>query len=242
MINLEKIPVKQFQTLQSTSDFAIDAIKHHNQQCGSIVALEQTKGRGRRGSPWISNKGNLFTSIFYPSETEAESEQWICYLVALAVADVLEELLPQTSVIEIKWPNDLLINSMKIGGVLVERITHHHQNFIILGIGINIQNAPAADQLTTCLNSLGTTTTPIDLMTLITSQIDKWYAKWQAVGNEVLINNINNKLYQRNVLTKIRQGEHHISGINKGINHKGQITLKHPDGTLKSYNNGLTLN
>lgn len=243
MMSLKEIPIKQFQTLPSTNDFAVECITQYNQQFGAILALEQTKGRGRRGASWVSNKGELFGSIFYPINLSAESEQWICYLTTLAIVETLTPLLPTNNTIKIKWPNDILVNSCKIGGVLVERITYQQQSFIIIGIGVNILNAPSTDQPTTSIAQCkGMTLQPLELMQRITAQIDEWYTKWQKVGNDILINSINSKLYQLNQSTKIRQGNRHIEGISRGLNHLGELTLQDPDGNIISYNSGITLN
>lgn len=97
-----------------------------------LIAEEQSAGRGRRGAQWFSPRGEslAFSIILRPS---VERCFWsrISLAAGLAVAEALEHFLPFA---EIKWPNDVLYGGKKIAGILVEV----GANFVILGIGINV--------------------------------------------------------------------------------------------------------
>ena len=60
-----KFEIFKFEKVTSTNDVAIDLIKEKRKEIGYIYADEQTKGRGTYGKNWVSNKGNLFVSIFF---------------------------------------------------------------------------------------------------------------------------------------------------------------------------------
>ena len=60
--------ILKFESVTSTNDVAINLIKEKKKETGCVYANEQTKGRGTRGKKWVSKKGNLFGSIFFPLE------------------------------------------------------------------------------------------------------------------------------------------------------------------------------
>jgi BirA family biotin operon repressor/biotin-[acetyl-CoA-carboxylase] ligase len=106
-----------------------------------LVAEEQTAGRGRRGAVWVSPKGeNLAFSILLKPIAPKALWHRLSLVAGLAVAEALENYVPLT---EIKWPNDVRIGQKKIAGILVEA----GKDFVIVGIGININSASFPDEL-----------------------------------------------------------------------------------------------
>jgi len=110
-----------------------------------ILADSQTAGRGRRGRTWHSPpQGNLYVSVIVVPEPGATRITpwltWVPLLSALAGADCLSL---QTGLsVSVKWPNDLLINDKKIGGILCEQTTTAERTMaIVIGIGLNINAA-----------------------------------------------------------------------------------------------------
>ena len=61
-----KFKIYKFDRVTSTNDMAINLIKEEKKESGCVCADSQTKGRGTHGRKWISDKGNLFISIFFP--------------------------------------------------------------------------------------------------------------------------------------------------------------------------------
>ena len=102
-----------------------------------IMCHEQTRGRGRRGRDWISQKGNLFCSGIYPLSSQPAIDAQKSFVASLAVYDVISAYVDE-KLVSIKWPNDVLIKGAKVSGLLLER----HQNGLVIGIGINLIHAP----------------------------------------------------------------------------------------------------
>ncbi len=110
-----------------------------------ILADCQTAGRGRRGRTWHSPpQGNIYTSIVVvPRPGPNRIGPWLSWIplfAALAVADCLTTR--TTLAVSVKWPNDLLINEKKIGGILCEQTTTPDRTMaVVIGIGLNINAA-----------------------------------------------------------------------------------------------------
>ena len=138
-----------YKKVMSTNDVAMRKIRSGIEQ-GIIITNEQKKGRGRFGNKWISLKGNLFTTIFYKVNSNYNLKkitQKNCLLIFKTLKTVIKKN------ISIKYPNDILINSKKICGILQEIIKYNNKYFIIVGIGINIVESPKINKYqTTYLN------------------------------------------------------------------------------------------
>lgn len=114
-------------------------IAEEGEEEGTVVLAEtQSRGRGRLGRQWESPAGvNLYCSIILRPPMEPLKATQLTFLSAVAVAKAVEattKLRP-----EIKWPNDILIGAKKVAGLLNELSAETERiNFVILGIGVNI--------------------------------------------------------------------------------------------------------
>jgi len=157
MISFDKIP--------STQDYAHDLIAQKKaSEKTVVVALAQSAGRGRYKRNWVSHHGNLYASFIYRI---AERDPRLSYAVAVAVAETLIQfgMKPQ-----IKWPNDVLIDGKKISGVLIE----YAQNFVIVGIGINIKTCPTVKEYQTTKMENYTDASVEDVLSVLMKKLDKW--------------------------------------------------------------------
>ena len=113
-----------------------------------LLALEQTSGRGRRGTSWFSAPGDslAFSILLRPAEPKALWPR-LALITGLAVAQALESFVPSTG---IKWPNDVWIGGKKIAGILVEAGASH----VVIGIGLNLNTTDFPDDLAGTATSL----------------------------------------------------------------------------------------
>lgn len=106
-----------------------------------IVAERQTEGRGRRGRIWASEPGNLYAS--HLSLAPAVGIMGLMPLAAaLALAEALESVGVATGRIALKWPNDVLVDGCKIGGILLEAETRGGVTAVVAGFGVNCRWHP----------------------------------------------------------------------------------------------------
>ena len=162
---LDTYKLLSFDKITSTQDYAHDLIADGAAVNKTIItALAQSAGRGRYRRNWVSHHGNLYVSFIYKI---FERDPKLSYAMAVAVAETLISfgVTPQ-----IKWPNDVLVDGKKISGILIE----YSQNFVIIGIGINIKTCPSIkDYKTTKLDNYVQSDINDVLNTLI-KKVDKW--------------------------------------------------------------------
>ena len=111
-----KLKKFNFKIINSTNDLAIKIIKNTQNKAGIVIAEKQKKGRGQYGKKWISYKGNLFVSVFFPIDKIGLSLREFTKVNCLLVKKLLSNF--YKGKISIKKPNDLLINKKKISGIL----------------------------------------------------------------------------------------------------------------------------
>ncbi len=116
-----------------------------------VITGEQTSGRGQHGTRWIATRGQNFTMslVLNPTFLSVADQFLLSQSIALGVRDYL---LLYTDNIAVKWPNDLLINDLKVGGILIENaLAGNRMAHSIVGIGLNINQAQFAWQRATSL-------------------------------------------------------------------------------------------
>jgi BirA family biotin operon repressor/biotin-[acetyl-CoA-carboxylase] ligase len=127
-----------FDEIDSTNNYA-KRIANEGCQHGTVVIAEkQLIGRGRVGREWKSNNSEgLWFSIILRPALEPEEVQLITLAASVAVVEAIQET--QGIVCGIKWPNDIILNNCKLGGILTELSAElGHINYIVVGIGINV--------------------------------------------------------------------------------------------------------
>ena len=135
-----KLKKFKFKIVNSTNDIAIRLIRNTNNKFGIIIADKQKKGRGQHGKKWISNKGNLFISIFFSLEKINMSLKHLTKINCFLIKKILSRHYKKK--IWIKPPNDLLINKKKICGILQETLKKADITYFIVGVGINLVKSP----------------------------------------------------------------------------------------------------
>src|ERR1041384_6256419 len=154
-MTLLKPKVLRFESLPSTNTELSRLASEGAEEGVSVVADEQTAGRGRLQRAWASPKGaGLYFSILLRPAIPVDQWPLITFAAALAVGDALQEAAGVQT--DIKWPNDLLSGERKICGILAEAIDTPAGRAVIVGIGINLtQNAfpPESENVATSVPS-----------------------------------------------------------------------------------------
>lgn len=133
--------------LKETPSTMIEARQH--EPGTAVVAEAQTAGMGRGGRSWYSPPGlGLYVSIVLEPPCELEKLPVVTLALGLACQQAIQKIAGVTC--DLRWPNDLLLNGKKCGGILVEL----HAGKVIAGIGINVNHLEFPEELRDLATSL----------------------------------------------------------------------------------------
>ena len=154
-INIEKfLTKKNFKLvhLNSVNSTMIEAKKYIGDNKNiCLIADKQTEGIGRRGNKWVSPKGNIYISFLFKYSLSIEQHFLLSAVTTNSIVSFLNRHVNEN--INIKWPNDIMINNNKIAGIMTEIVEFNHVKYILIGAGVNIKSAPNINKYpTSCLN------------------------------------------------------------------------------------------
>lgn len=142
--------------VDSTNAFASQLLPGKPVEGTVIMAAYQSAGKGQQTNTWLSeaNANLTFSLILYPRFLRPDRAFSLNKVISLALKNGLQELLPDTEV-QIKWPNDILVQRKKIAGILIENhLNQHGIKASIIGIGLNVNQIKFPGELGSKATSL----------------------------------------------------------------------------------------
>ena len=191
------------------------------------LAHIQTKGRGRNQNKWTSIKGNLFLSTIIKPKKNKSFWHQLSVIVGFSIIQVLVDIGVNSNLINLKWPNDILVDEKKICGILLES----SDNFIIVGIGLNILKTPVLETkwATTKLNDHLKGSINIKNIGLkILNKVFNNYHSWEKFGFVFFKEDINEKMFMINkkIVLNVNSKSIPLNGVFLGIGDSGGIKVK----------------
>ena len=240
----------RMETVDSTNE---EMKRYASQGAGSgalIVAERQTAGKGRRGRSWESREGDsLLMSALLRPDILPEQSAMLTIVTALAVCQGIERIREEVSVQvpkskeeaaltapQIKWPNDIILGTRKVCGILVEMMLEQTGCFyVVIGIGVNVNNQEFSGELSGKATSLqrewGYPVDREELMLRIWQEFDPLYDRFLQDGDLRGLQ----RAYEARLVNSNRQvqvffpgGEQ--KGTAKGIDSRGRLLLKQDSG------------
>lgn len=217
----------------------------------ALLAREQTAGRGQRGRTWNSRPGvSLCATFYFRHGLDLPKELGMVALLAgAAVAATLAAAAADsesTADIGLKWPNDILLNGKKAGGILVETTrTPTGKTVALIGIGLNLSAGSFPAELAstaTTLESAGIVVADTTVLaTNLAVALQEQAALFLQEGRAGLIARW--RLWDRTVGRRFytERSSAHITGIAEGIDEDGRLLLRLPDHTLLPVGSASTL-
>ena len=171
-------PLYAMAEVGSTMDAARELAERGAPEGACVVADRQTKGRGRSGRRWESPPGGLCVSLILRPSRPLDEWPSLSLVAGVAVAEAIHELV--TLDVQIRWPNDLLVNGRKLAGMLVEA----SGSSAIIGIGLNVEAAPMGlgDAAVSIRDAAGSTPTRYQIAAAIFQRLEHRYAAWGRRG------------------------------------------------------------
>lgn len=217
--------------VSSTMDAARNEARRGAEAGTVVIAGEQTKGRGRRKRAWLSPKGNIaFSVILYP---EVSYLPFLVVIGALAVARGIEAVTGLDT--SIKWPNDILINGKKSGGILIEnKVKGKEVLYAIIGIGINTDVTPVVDEgnavPATCLeDELGRNVSRTQIIKRILEEMERLYL--ELPRSEAMMQEWRERMVTLGKRVRVYESDRILEGVAETIDANGSLLLRHADGS-----------
>ena len=136
--------VHAVRTIESTNTTLLELARESDIDGSVWTAEEQTQGRGRRGRQWVSPFAqNIALSVGIKVDMPTAQIGSVSLAVGLAVAVALEDM--GVNDVQLKWPNDVLIKDRKVGGILIELADANRPCVLVVGVGVNVFDAPGRD-------------------------------------------------------------------------------------------------
>lgn len=214
---------------------------------GAVIwAKEQTAGRGRLQRQWHSGPGNLYVSLLLAPKCPLGQAAQLSFVAAVAAVEALQPLLPNNATFQCKWPNDILLEGHKLGGILLESFTTQPEDggkpkqWVVAGIGINIDHCPK-DTLypATCLKQAGVelVSAKIVLTRFIESFIAH-YDHWVREGFPPVREAWLSHAYGLGKKVEIHSADEVVSGTFSGMSDSGEMLVKTGNGKETAINSG----
>ncbi|MDA8441419.1 MAG: biotin--[acetyl-CoA-carboxylase] ligase [Peptococcaceae bacterium] len=229
----------------STNDLAKELARTGAQAGTVIVAEVQQGGRGRRGRHWISPKGGIWMSAILRPTMELKNVANYTLLAGVAVTHAINQVTGLN--VGIKWPNDVLLQGKKVGGILTEVIGEWQAvEFLVLGIGVNanLSEASIATQVdaTSLQIALGK---PVDLVVIIQEilrQIERLENLLLAGGNSAILQEWRRLAVCLNCEVVIKETGREWMGQSVDIDADGALLVEDQQGKLvKIYSGDVSL-
>lgn len=226
----------RLEEVDSTNTYALQLLKNSLPSQGTVVITEsQTAGKGQRGNHWKSNTGeNLTFSVILLSDIEIKNAYYLSMICALAVHRTLMKYL---SGVEIKWPNDILVDGKKIAGILIEnQIRGNRITSSVAGIGLNVNQTHFQSELTAC--SMKTICgKDMDRETIfqeIYTNLDFYFARLTEQNTSLISRRYHDQLYGLDKMLQFEDAGGSFSAIIQGVDEDGKLKLMR-DGKIFRY-------
>lgn len=192
-----------------------------------LVADRQTAGKGRRGRDWFDGAGNFMGSTAVHLRSGDPAPHTLALVAGLAVHAAVSSRLAPDAEARLKWPNDVMIGSAKLAGILLERVG----DTVVIGIGVNLAQAPSLpDRETASLGGAERDAFAGDLAQSFAQELDRWRSfglapvirRWLAVAHA-----------EGTPLAVGEPGEAPLPGAFAGLTEDGALRLRLADGTSR---------
>lgn len=231
------IPLVYRETTGSTNDDAMELGRQGAEEGTTVIAEEQTRGRGRLGRQWVSPpEKNVYLSVILRPPIPARLAPQLGIVAGVGLVEAIRNWVPEAA---LKWPNDVLIAGRKVAGILVEMVAKGDDvDFAVVGIGVNgnmrIEEFPPElrDTAGSLAIALGRDVDRTELALAVLQHLEaeyetylqhgfapvriRWLDRAAIVGKEIAV----------------RHGNDEVRGVALGISDDGTLELRRADGQL----------
>ncbi|MBS4074550.1 biotin--[acetyl-CoA-carboxylase] ligase [Ameyamaea chiangmaiensis] len=232
-----------YTALGSTSDVCKEAAERGEAGGRAVLARAQTAARASRGRTWQEPEGNLALSALLRPPADDQAGYWP-FIAALAFHDGLRAQAGAAGRLSLKWPNDVLLDGRKLGGILIERgLDGAGTPWMVIGFGANLRHVPdVPGRSVACLAETGArapdaVAVALDVLPALT--------RWEAVAREQGFGAIRAEWLGRahpiGTPLAVRCGTDYVEGSFQGLDEQGFLLLRSPDAGILRISTGDVL-
>ncbi len=228
------------ETIGSTNVFLKELAKEGATEGTLVIADEQSAGLGRLGRKWLSRKGeNLLFSVLFRPDLAPEKLFVLTMIFALAGVKAVHEAGGFEA--GIKWPNDIYVETKKLGGVLTEfSVLDGKIQYVVLGMGLNVNWRPPAEitskyGTTSILKETGVKISRERLLISLLKHLGRYYGIVSSKNQDsaVFYERWNEKSVLLGKPVIVQMGNDIIEGEAAGIDRDGALSVVTADGEKK---------
>lgn len=219
----------------STNRVAMELAYAGEEEGAVVLAEEQTAGRGRAGRKWHSEQGTgiYVTLLLRPRMSPVQAP----LLTMLAGLSLHSAILAQTGLnCELKWPNDILVQGKKLGGILTEMHAEPSQvRFVIVGMGLNVNQEKFPPELSSIATSLrkesDKTHSRLELLVRLLSEFESDYNRFLREGPSYVVERFAEvSPFADGKRVRVDTGRDSYSGRTAGLSKEGLLRVTKDDG------------
>lgn len=223
--------VLYFDTIDSTNTKAQELAEKGYPSGTLVVADKQESGKGRRGRSWVSPSGTgIFMTLMIKPDINPNNASMLTLVAALAVAKAITSVTGEEALI--KWPNDIVVNSKKVCGILTEmNAQFDYINHIVVGIGINVHNESFPEEISQMASSLmieagGKRFHRAQIIAETMSYFEQYYDTFLETQDlSALVREYDELLVNRNKSVRVLDPKEPFDGKAMGITSKGELIV-----------------
>ncbi|GCE83144.1 biotin--[acetyl-CoA-carboxylase] ligase [Komagataeibacter diospyri] len=222
--------------LGSTSDLCKARLEAGEREDGvAILALEQTAGRGSRGREWNDPGGNLALSVMLVGQGADVPVGLWPFIAGLALYDAITGYVPAGHTLELKWPNDLLLDGGKMAGILIETGIGAGGSWQVIGIGANLRARPdIAGRTLSCLaDCQADVPAAPDVAYRLLHHLDLWLSRYRAHGFGAIRAAWLERGHAIGTPIRVTAGNQQFTGTFAGLGDDGILLLRTSEGVRR---------
>jgi BirA family transcriptional regulator, biotin operon repressor / biotin---[acetyl-CoA-carboxylase] ligase len=221
----------------STNRVALE-LGHAGEAEGAVVlAEEQTAGKGRAGRVWQSDRAaGIYVTLLLRPRLAPVQAPLLTMMAGLSARAAIEATTGLTA--DLKWPNDLMVGGKKVGGILTEMHAEPSQvRFVIVGIGLNVNQEKFAGDLGTSATSLrletGKQVSRLELLVRLLREFENDYNRFVREGPAGVTQKFEAvSSYAQGKRVRVTNGTATFAGTTAGLGPEGLLLVKRDDGQV----------
>lgn len=232
-----------FDVTDSTSVQVRQLAAQYRGECVAVTAAEQTAGRGRQGREWRSPRGGAWLSLAWPMRNAPYDYGAVSLVAAIAVVRALAEVAPECAeLLQVKWPNDVLLSGRKVAGILCEQslgAAAGSPAVLIVGVGVNVDfdvslfPADLRHPATTLRQATGRSVPVERVADAVVGRLVEQLHDFEAAGlSESLLEELRGRLAYVGSVRSVELGGRVVTGRIAGVDSQGRLMLHGPEGEL----------